>query len=144
MHAHHTAIPFPAQPQTTYDPTHGTYLPEGYYLPSEHDIFPILLHSEIQRRVLFADAMHWFGYPKNWTRSQSEYAVAKYIRLKAASPTRRFDLSDNTMACHSGEALTAICTDNLASRAHASGAISFANRCTWAGVWGGKAQGNTP
>ena len=105
-------------PQKTRPPL--DLLPDGYYLPDEHDIFPILLPAELQRRVLFADALRWFGFPRNWRRSQDLDVVAKYVRHKAASITRRFDLLPRRLDSLAA-AVVRICTGNLSSGRTQSG-----------------------
>ena len=127
MHNDHTT---PSPPQCNAP----TQLFDGYYLPDEHDIFPILLPAELQRRVLFADAMRWFGFPRNWRRSQDLDVVAKYVRLKAASITRRFDLIPRRLDSLAA-AVVRICTGNLScGRTQAGFSAIQASRGRMSGV----------
>ena len=120
--------------RTNYPMSTYLHLPDGFYLPDEHDIFPILLPAELQRRVLFADAMRWFGFPRNWRRSQDLDVVAKYVRLKAASITRRFDLIPRRLDSLAA-AVVRICTGNLASgRTQAGFSVIQASRGRMSGV----------
>ena len=92
--------------------SHKYDLPPDFSFPDPDDIFPRELTPRQQRKVLFVDAMAWFGLPKNWTRSLDQDAVYKYVRLKAASPTRRFDLSDRTLRSIANR-VSKYCFENL-------------------------------
>ena len=103
-------------------------LPEGYYLPDESDIFPIQLPNRLQRRVVFYDALRWFGKPHNWARSLDQDAVLKYIRENTRSKSRRFTLSDRALRSIANT-VSRYCFENLKDGRTQAGLSERQSKC---------------